>query len=48
MMAMYLNPWHILLLATAGWMNREQAEVVEYLEQKIESYVSCSGQNAHA
>ncbi len=32
MIAMYLNPWHILLLATAGWMNREQAEVVEYLK----------------
>ena len=28
---MHLNPWHILVLATAGWMNREQAEVVEYL-----------------
>lgn len=32
MMAMNLNPWHILLLATAGWMNRKQAGVVEYLQ----------------
>ncbi len=31
---MYLNPLHILLFCVAGWMNREQAEVVEYLKAK--------------
>ena len=30
MIATYPNPWHTLLLAAAGWMNREQGQVVEY------------------
>ena len=34
MAVMHLNPWHILLLATAGWMNREQGAVVEYLKEE--------------
>ena len=29
MVAMHLNPWHILVIAVAGWMNREQSAVVE-------------------
>ena len=32
--AMILTPWHILLIAIAGWMNREQAEVIEYLKEE--------------
>ena len=31
---MHLNPWHILVIAIAGWMNREQAGVVEYLKEE--------------
>ncbi len=34
MAAMHLNPWNILLIAIAAWMNREQAAVVEYLEEE--------------
>ena len=31
---MHLNPWHILLIAIAGWMNREQIAVIEYLKEE--------------
>ena len=34
MVAMHLHPWHILAIATAGWMNREQRAVVEYLREE--------------
>ena len=26
-----LHPWHLLLVILAGWVNREQHAVVEYL-----------------
>ncbi len=32
--AMHLNPWNILLIAIAGWMNREQAAVVDNLKEE--------------
>ena len=32
--AMHLNPWHILVVAMAGWMNRQQSAVVEYLQEE--------------
>ena len=31
---MHLNPWHILLVSIAGWMNREQNAVIEYLQEE--------------
>ena len=31
---MYLNPWNVLLIAIAGWMNQEQATVIEYLKEE--------------
>ncbi|MHC4697238.1 MAG: hypothetical protein ACYTFA_10885 [Planctomycetota bacterium] len=31
---MHLNPWSILLIAIAGWMNQEPATVVEYLKEE--------------
>ncbi|MCZ6652286.1 MAG: hypothetical protein O7D91_04585 [Planctomycetota bacterium] len=31
---MHLNPWHILVIAMAGWMNREQGAVIEYLKEE--------------
>ena len=31
---MHLNPWHILLIGIAGWMNREQVTVIEYLKEE--------------
>ena len=34
MVAMHLHPWHILVIAMAGWMNREQTAVVEYLREE--------------
>ena len=34
MAGMHLNPWNILLIAIAGWMNREQNAVVEYLRDE--------------
>ena len=34
MVTMHLNPWHILVIAMAGWMNREQSAVVEYLREE--------------
>ncbi len=32
-----LRPWHILVIALAGWINREQQCVIEYLiaENKV-------------
>ena len=26
-----LKPWQLVLIVIAGWMNREQQEVIEYL-----------------
>ena len=34
MSRMLFNPWQIILIALAGWMNREQAAVVEYLKEE--------------
>ncbi len=31
---LHLNPWHILLIGIAGWMNREQVTVIEYLKEE--------------
>ncbi len=31
---MHLNSWHILVIAMAGWMNREQGEVIEYVKEE--------------
>ncbi len=31
---MHLNPWHILVMAIAGWINGEQRVVVEYLREE--------------
>ena len=27
-----LHPWHLLVLALAGWVNREQLQIIEYLK----------------
>jgi putative transposase len=27
----FLQPWHLLLMALASWVNREQQQVIEYL-----------------
>jgi putative transposase len=27
-----LRPWHILLISLAGWINRHQQEIIEYLQ----------------
>ena len=26
-----LQPWHIMILAVSAWVNREQAQAIEYL-----------------
>ncbi len=31
---MHLNPWQIVVIATAGWINREQSTVIEYLKKE--------------
>jgi hypothetical protein len=31
---MFSNPWNLLMIALAGWLNREQAAVVDYLEEE--------------
>jgi len=31
---MHLDPWHILVIAMAGWMNRQQSAVIEYLQEE--------------
>lgn len=32
-----LQPWHIMILAVSAWVNREQAQAIEYLmaENKV-------------
>jgi hypothetical protein len=30
-MRFILHPWHLLLLILAGWVNREQQDVIDYL-----------------
>ncbi len=29
---MLLNPWQLILIAIAAWMNRDQGEVIAYLK----------------
>jgi putative transposase len=29
-----MSPWHIVLLALAGWLNREQQKIIEYLKEE--------------
>ncbi len=31
---MNFNPWNVLVIALAGWMNREQNTVIEYLQEE--------------
>jgi hypothetical protein len=28
------TPWHFLVVAIAGWMNREQQQVIDYLREE--------------
>jgi len=30
-MSFVLQPWHLLVLGMAGWVNRQQQQVIEYL-----------------
>ena len=34
MSRMLFNPWQIILIALAGWMNREQSVVIEYIKEE--------------
>jgi hypothetical protein len=29
-----MSPWHIVLIALAGWLNREQQKVIEYPKEE--------------
>jgi hypothetical protein len=29
-----MSPWHVVLVALAGWLNREQQKIVEYLKEE--------------
>ena len=31
---MLFNPWQVILIALAGWMNREQSVVIEYIKEE--------------
>jgi len=31
---MVWTPWHFIVVAVAGWMNRQQQEVIEYLREE--------------
>lgn len=31
---MFMHTWHLLLVLLAGWMNRQQQEVIEYLKEE--------------
>jgi hypothetical protein len=33
-----LQPWQLMLRILAGWINRQQPEVIEYLPTENESY----------
>jgi len=34
MLAMIINPWQFIMVALAGWINRQQQDVVEYLKEE--------------
>jgi len=34
MLSMLLQPWHLILVALAGWMNRQQQTAIEYLREE--------------
>jgi putative transposase len=29
-----MSPWHVVLVALAGWLNREQQKVIDYLKEE--------------
>ena len=31
-MSFLMQPWHLLVLSLASWLNREQRQVIEYLQ----------------
>ena len=39
-----MNPFAILLLCVAGWMNRNQQDVIEYLQEEIRVLKELLGQ----
>jgi hypothetical protein len=32
--SMTWTPWHLLIVAISGWMNREQQQVIDYLRER--------------
>jgi len=37
MIAMTFTPWQFIVVAVAGWMNRQQQEVIEFLREENQS-----------
>ena len=38
-----LQPWHFFLLTIAGWVNREQQQVIEFLRTEVEILLEIQG-----
>ena len=38
-----LRPWHIFLVILAGWINREQQQVIEFQRTEIEVLLEIQG-----
>ena len=36
-----LKPWQFALIVIAGWMNREQQQVIEYLRKRSAGLAAC-------
>jgi hypothetical protein len=41
-MRVTLNPFRLLLISLAGYLNQQQQEVIEYLQEKNQCYMSNS------
>ena len=45
-MSFVLQPWQLLLLILAGWINRQQQEVIEYLRTENRILKAHTARNA--
>jgi hypothetical protein len=44
-MPFLLRPWHILLICVAGWINRRQQEMIDYVQAENQVLKKSSGKN---
>jgi hypothetical protein len=44
-MQFILQPWHILLAVTCGWLNERQQQIIEFQKDQIEALLKLLGKS---